>query len=817
MSNIKLITQSKEITDSVFSSATEENGEYIGQPVHGSSNSGYFSPITQGNIVDFSYDGVCTVDGAPGGTTLGDKALAVFGNDYFISGGVTVTDLSEHQTITDFAVDTVGGVSIGIVTFGAFSTRVSDTSAYTLTLPFRSRSFLIELITDTCDDMHDATFKWSHNGGTTYLGRDDPATATWKGPVTIVDSNVKDSSRVPMAEASNGNMVMLYQDDNDSDKCKCKISSDGHGLSWGTASDVTSSAAVPYDLIKQASGRLLAIIGSSIYYSDNNGVAWCRMGAVPATGTYSLCEVSREYIVAVRAATDTSNAYVYAYQSSNGGKTWGDAVTIDNYQNAEADETTKHAFVRAKNDGTIYCVYLSDEDHVDEFDVCYGYSTDDGDTWSVVRYTSEDANYAWPGVFIDIDDGANFYYSKTDTDTIYFNTNKLLIDTDNDPRMPFICLVHGHYAFCSMQGSQTDIAYFVRRGCWETYSSNACPCADALLPQRLSNKVETIWHGHTAVSGDTYAFSPDYYYSAKNILSNEPGKEWRSENDNVVCKIVFDMGARQKAYVTGVGIFNTNLRSFDFEMDEDSAFGSPEVNETVTTDLVHGAVDDATSAVSGNWIQDASLFNSTYKDHCLAGSDEKHYLRMTSGASSGYTWEVKDNYTGGFIQVDEDANLGGGVTKTNTFAIYKDHGCKTFTGNACRYFQLNIPAQRTPEGYYKIGSLVVGIATDLDRGRPSGYSHDYCYNIEMVMTPSGGMFPIKHGPRRRKFGITWDTSDDARRELIAVADYAEGGNVCVLPGGVTTECYLMKLVGDITTTNDYGERYDTTFVLEENK
>ena len=157
-----------------FISATEQAGGYIGQPIPDSANAGDFTLLSSGNIADTVYSGTATGDGAGGGTTVVDVLLAAYGDDFWIGATIEITSGAydgETSTITDFAQAT------GTLTFAALSGQIVTGVTFTLTLSYASREFEVELISS--GDAGSATFKWSHDGGNTDFGRDNPDQAAW--------------------------------------------------------------------------------------------------------------------------------------------------------------------------------------------------------------------------------------------------------------------------------------------------------------------------------------------------------------------------------------------------------------------------------------------------------------------------------------------------------------------------------------------------------------------------------------------------------------------------------------------------------------
>ena len=205
--SVKLIAENI-LVPSDFSSATQQEGEYIGQPIPSSANTGDFRPLTAGDIEDFSYNGTATGNGVVGGTTVVDSVLAVFGDDYFIGGSIEITSgvcNGEEQAVTDFAQTT------GTLTTAAFTAQIVIGVTFVLTVSFATRDFDVTLV--AAGDAGTATFKWSHDGGTTWLGRDNPTQADWLGETEVHGNSPTQYQR--MTEAADGSLVVLFNNGND--------------------------------------------------------------------------------------------------------------------------------------------------------------------------------------------------------------------------------------------------------------------------------------------------------------------------------------------------------------------------------------------------------------------------------------------------------------------------------------------------------------------------------------------------------------------------------------------------------------------------
>jgi hypothetical protein len=798
------------LTKSDFSSATEQEGEYIGQPLPTSSCSGSFRLLSSGDIADFTYNGTATGNGAGDGTTVIDSALSIYGDDYFIGGSVEITSGvcdGESKSVTDFAQST------GTLTTGAFSAQIVSGVTFTLTMAFATRNFDVTLVDG--GDTGVGTFKWSHNGGTTFLGRDDPTQANWLGE-TEVHGNADDAT-CPIAQTINGAMVVAFRNASDSGYISTTKSTD-NGITWQTPVRVAAATQVPHLLLTLASGRMLLYPNAvMMYYSDDNADTWAGpfyYSGYPAGENWlfdGMVELPSGTLLGV---FDYSNV-IYCSLSEDGGFTWSAKIEI---QTAGANTVSAPAVTLAVN-GDIVCVYRSDEDAVNDFEVKGNISTDGGVTWGaqidVIDFTND---YYYSNICTDID-GTIFVVAadqtakpdivftySTDNGLTWAAVQNLKVTAGTELKHPHIALIHGHQLVCVYYDKDNADIDIVRRGMWEVFAANACPCAILGIKQNLICEVEIVWYGDGGVAGDHWDFEPEYIFSMSNIITDSPSEFWRSEQDNIACSIVIDIGANERFFADGVAFFNCNVRTLSFQMNAADAWGAPSVNENVSFDLITGTV----SAVYGNMINDAAVTDN-YDDHELAG----HYLRMTSGTDNGKTWRIKDNVED-FIVLDTAAATN--IAAMDTFVIFQKYVAHTFTNTVpYRFLRVSISAQETAEDYYRIGCMVAGRVISLIYRWGPGYSKTHEYDIEALRTPKGGIIPIVNvGERKRIFKLEWPFSKETREQVIHLLDFLLGKNIALIPDHETlTDAYLVKALVGPEQTGGMGNHFDLSITLEE--
>ncbi len=717
---------------------------------------------------------------------------------------------SESKTISDFAQAT------GTITIPAFTYQVNLGTVFTLTIPFSTRSFKVYQIAG--GDAGTATFKWYHDGAT-YLGRNNPNQANWLALATI-DATIS-AINTFIVQADNGNILAIYKDSGDN-LIKVRISSNC-GITWGAEAEITGAAsgvgAIPSFAMKLLDGRILfySMTGAviTLSYSDDNGVAWNSVTVVftgAITEITGVVELSNNNIYVVGYV----GTIVYGYLSTDGGFTFGDKITI------EADG--QYGSICKTKSGVLICAYDSDVDSAADWEIKCRRSTDNGATWSTPDIEVIDfgaADVRTPRLLTDINgdiyciaykDTADqkIVFSRSNDEGLTWGIETQLITTGGkDYAYPAVALIDGHEIWCCFANVTDADMMFVRRGIWETYSANACPCAINGTPQELVCDAEITWYGGAGIAADTWTFVSDYLYSMKNLISDSPSKPWRSITDSTDNTIVLDAGTNGLFYANAVAFFGCNARQIKFQMNATNAWGAPSVNETVSFDIAAtGEVDTITKSV----VEDAALMPS-YKDHYFRGM----YFIITVGAFAGLVIKIKDN-VGNYIIFDTTADMSAVVSVGDDFAIFNTSVSKTFAGGFYRFMRIFFDSQVTFEDYHQIGSIIVGRATTLTDAWAVGYGKDRQYNIDYLSLPSGGIIPIKTGDPIYKFNLIIPASTATNTELISIADLLSGRNLALIPDStVLTDVYLCKFDKQITQRNHFLNTFEIGFSLIEVK
>jgi hypothetical protein len=607
MGDSVIITNDVHLDSDVFSSATEQEGEYIGQPDADSGNTGSLRPITSGTPADQVISGTTTSNGAVDGTTLIDSSLGIYGDDFLIGATLAITSgaaVGESKTVTDSAQST------GTITSTAFTAQIVSGVTYTMTIPHSTRSYMAELTGS--GDTGAATFKWSHDGGITYFGRNDPDQTNWPME-TEIDSGVLypvgiDISYVSVVQAANKNIVSVYV--RNSDGYLVSKTSIDNGATWGSETVILANAncELRTRVIKLRNNRLIGLMfyqagSKDFFYSDDDGVTWSRFTVqndiFGGYGTWKdIYEDSNGRLLGV------SNGFGI---SVDGGFTWSDAVTTTGADGGGCITEDKN--------GDLVWAYYTDAESAGDIEIKCVRSINGGATWGsaidVIDHSGND--FFYPSIVLDTngdlyiaaeeDSGdTKVVYSKSvDNGVTWGTTTDLKSLGGVDLSLPSLTMVNGNEIWCPYVDITNNDGDYVRRGFWEAYSGNAAAVPVSGNKQELCCSVDLAWRGYSGISGDIWTFENGYQYAMENTIDQlGPSKPWRSENDNSAQTILLDAGANNRFNVTGAAFHGCNLRTLDFQMNASDSWGSPSVDEEISFDIAQG---NAIAANDGNTFQ----------------------------------------------------------------------------------------------------------------------------------------------------------------------------------------------------------------------
>jgi hypothetical protein len=791
---------------------------FVRQPTPSNSNLGNLRPVCSSNlgIGDFTFSGTTTTNGAVGGTTVVDTSaeLKFIGDDFLIGGKVTINSgaaSGETKDISDYVRST------GTITTAAFSAQIVSGVSYTITIPYISRDIILELTNG--GDPQNASFRWSHNGGTTYLGRETLDGTTWYGGVEVAD-DVKDYAHysLPVIVANDGTWFLFYQ--NSANYAGYKTSIDG-GLTWSSFTVIpgTYNLSVYTAYISPTSGRIFVSAYLYIYYSDNNGATWQRVDFYGNTSCHSIFEHPDGYLLG--AYHGGTFLYCMAVHSYDNGLTWGSPVTMA----TRIGVSTIYGgnFIYSSGPYGLMFFYRTvptsyNEIYFTYFDEASGVWVDDegpviADNPDAVSYPSAivDLNGDIYCVAVNVTD-STYLYSMSDDGGETWSADQVISGpsggTYNSCGLSF---PDGHSAILTVIDRSNNTLKLYKRGHWLTYSegTNDCYVPMNALKQRLINNIDVQWYGGNGRDGDIWTFGPDFLFAPKNILSDSPAKQFRTTGDSVDAAIFFDLGETYGNFINAVGLFGCNVRQLTIKQAADDSFGTPTINQTVSFDIATGDVETTDSGYI-----DVPTAITDFADFELSGAYLRGVDNGGGGSEAGNTYKIKYNL-GGKLYLEGD--ITNDFHDGDAIAIFGGNSYKSFTGANGRYLMILIETQTTAEGFYKIGSLVAGMDITLTRTPDNGFNLTQRPNVDYNRNSGGGIFPIRSGPPVREWSLNWKCSQDTRDQIIAMSRFIDGGqNICFVPdSAIAWKSYLVKNMGDIEQRHWVNDKYHVSFELTE--
>lgn len=269
--------------------------------------------------------------------------------------------------------------------------------------------------------------------------------------------------------------------------------------------------------------------------------------------------------------------------------------------------------------------------------------------------------------------------------------------------------------------------------------------------------LQVSWAGSGGVEGDSYAGPIEHRHAAGNVVVNSPRIDWRSggTDPQIVQTMILDADPEnglERWEHDAIALFGINDRTITVDYDTTSAFSSP--TSAIVLDATAfntGAVAVVVASVEGSVIV-ATLPASL---RWVAGELVDHYVRMTSGSSSGATFRITKH--SGLLRIhcgDETASLAAsGVSAADSFVIFANHAAGQYGGAinnpALRYMRLRFNDTDTAEGDHGLGTIVPGNKLSIDVPMDWAHTDNEQPNTTNFNTRSAIHWAFREGPEQR--------------------------------------------------------------------
>jgi len=282
----------------------------------------------------------------------------------------------------------------------------------------------------------------------------------------------------------------------------------------------------------------------------------------------------------------------------------------------------------------------------------------------------------------------------------------------------------------------------------------------------------TLLHavGGPAVYGDAWTVSPAYNYPLSAIFPSidpSPRRGWRSTADNVEQRFTFlldsDFGAtRYLSNSLAVALLESNIETATLDTSPDGTNWTTIANYDSTEGWTGLQYDRRGRAVipnpggswsGSNYVRHAAHVGDTF-DLAIGGSDDLHLIE----ANSEGAWVAGGTTKLPSLRLD-DANMPGGLgdTNTGTGKLRRRSAvqvCSSYN-DTDQYVRLRIPAHETAEGYYRIGTLVIGHLVAFGHQYDRGWSRSFEGNTDLHVRRDGVTHSRYRGPAREVWEMAW--------------------------------------------------------------
>jgi hypothetical protein len=300
-------------------------------------------------------------------------------------------------------------------------------------------------------------------------------------------------------------------------------------------------------------------------------------------------------------------------------------------------------------------------------------------------------------------------------------------------------------------------------------------------PQYIRDGVSVFASAGPAAYLDTWRIQPAYDYPLSAVFPSvdpSPRRGWRSIADGVEQRFTFLLdsdfaSARTLSRSLAVALLETNLETATLDTSPDGTTWTTIANWDSTQGWTSLQYDrrgrnlrpspGGIAHTAATYFRAADHVGDTF-DLNLGGSDDLHIIE----ANAEGAWVI-----GSTTKLTElrlaDTNMPGGLADTGTgtgkvrrrsavqvVASYNDHD---------QYVRLRIPAQDTAEGYYRIGTLVIGDVIAFGHQYDRGWSRTYEGNTDLMTRRDGITHSRYRGPAREVWEMAWAETAVSEQEI----------------------------------------------------
>ena len=300
-----------------------------------------------------------------------------------------------------------------------------------------------------------------------------------------------------------------------------------------------------------------------------------------------------------------------------------------------------------------------------------------------------------------------------------------------------------------------------------------------------------------AKAGDQWVIGTGYQYGFDALDDPSPLRTWRSTADGVDLEIVWDltghaadtlippsiaialMGANLNRYQligrTHAGVDTTLLTAWAQPFDVEGTPTSP-VFAWTRSGRVLTCTPSHSSGVS-HYIGEGELVGCRFVD---AAGGKALITENTGGVWDDDATQKQIRIT---LDADDDPSTWG-ASGTGTIHLQDTAAWKHDNTGSYRYLKLKIPSQTTREGYYEIGSLVLGRLHLFGRQYSNDRHQEQIHNVQLTTRRDGSRHAYSYGQQRRAVEFAWrEGIDETEIHGSHTRVETSGGEAVAVAGG----------------------------------
>lgn len=318
------------------------------------------------------------------------------------------------------------------------------------------------------------------------------------------------------------------------------------------------------------------------------------------------------------------------------------------------------------------------------------------------------------------------------------------------------------------------------------------------------------------IPGDTYTVATTYSRGKEQVWRElRPSRYWAT-TDSGAATLVLDAGAGNAWDLQVIALLGTNYRTATLEANATDAWGAPSFSVGLDATAWAGLSSSATRGPG--YIGPAAAPGWRAGQYRSDGDAHRWFLAVAAyGEVAAAVYEVSDNDDGRVYVEDVDFSA---VPNGTAIHVFADRMAVQVPRANFRFARLSIASQKTADGEYRTGTLVLDRPFDLSVLYEHGFADRMEPRVTLTEVPAGYRSALREGPRRHVLACQWGPIDRGVDDFdLALVDFfaALEGQPFLLWRDTrdATAVGLYQYTGAVALPNLWGEHEDNLGRVEQ--